>query len=453
MSSICAAATEDSAAVVPLRNLTLDLEPLRASRDFRYMWIGATISSVGTQFTRISVPWLVYQQTGSLVALGAIGAITLVPMLVCSVVGGAIADIFDRRNVSRLSALVGAVTSLLHVANVTFGNTQLWAVYALHVIGTSLLMGGAPAARSALPFIVDKERLTSALMLQSTTYTTSSVLGPAVGGFIITSLGVRWAFLIDAVTFAFSFACWTRIKPIPPMATGARMGVPVILDGFRALRGHRPIVGSFLADLNAMVFGMPMALFPAIAVQRWPDHGNYYGLLAASIPFGMFVATVFSGWTRNVTRHGMVIVVSIVVWGTAITIFGFVSGLLASCACLAVAGAADMISGVSRNAMLQLSASPELQGRIQGVGMAVWTAGPALGDAEAGGVAALTSVNTSIWLGGLACMGGIAAIAIALPEFLLFRVSTRRDEAHASADDGAPAGAIDPLPVVPTPTE
>ena len=422
-----------------LRSLTLDLEPLRSSRDFRYMWMGATVSSIGTQFTRISVPYLVFHRTGSYVALGLIGAITLVPMLVCSIVGGAIADIFDRRMISRVSASVGAVTSLLHVLNVTFGNTQLWAVYTLHVISTSLLMGGAPAARSALPFIIDKERLTSALMLQSTTYTTSSVIGPAVGGFIIASFGVRWAFIIDALTFAFSFACWTMIKPIPPMATGARMGAGAIFDGFRALRGHRPIIGSFLADINAMVFGMPLALFVAVADQRWPEHPNYYGLMTASLPFGMFLATVFSGWTRNVTRHGVVIIASIGVWGFAIVFFGIVDGMLLSCLFLAVAGAADMISGVSRNAMLQLSASPELQGRIQGVGMAVWTSGPALGDAEAGGVAALTSVDTSIWLGGVACVVGIGAIAVALPEFTTFRADTKTGAEGVSKASAVPS--------------
>ena len=130
-----------------------------------------------------------------------------------------------------------------------------------------------------------------------------------------------------------------------------------------------------------------------IADQRWPEHPSYFGILTAAIPFGMFVATVFSGWTRNVTRHGVVVVVSIVIWGLAIAVFGLVDNMLSSCVCLAIAGAADMVSGVSRNAMLLLSASPELQGRIQGVGMAVWTAGPALGDAEAGGVAAITSLS------------------------------------------------------------
>ena len=408
-----------------LRELTLDLEPLRASRDFRYLWLGATVSSIGTQFTRVSVPYLVYHRTGSLLALGVISGITMFPMLVCSVIGGAIADVFDRRMVARISAAVGGATSLLHVLNVTVFGTQLWAVYALHAVGTSLMMGGAPAARSALPFVVDKERLTSALMLQSTTYTTSAVVGPAVGGVIIASLGVRWAFLIDAATFVFSFACWTLIKPIPPLATGARMGAAVIFDGFRALRGHKPIVGSFLADVNAMVFGMPQALFVPIAAQRFPDHPTFYGLMVASIPFGMFVATIFSGWTRNVTRHGIVVVSSIVVWGIAIALFGLVDGMIVSCICLAIAGAADMISGVSRNAMLQLSASPELQGRMQGVGMAVWTTGPAIGDVEATTLANFTSINTSVFLGGVACVLGIGIIAFTIPEFTLFRAGGR----------------------------
>ena len=421
-----------------LRELTLDLEPLRASRDFRYMWMGATVSSIGTQFTRFAVPYLVYHETGSVWALGVISAVTIVPMLVCSVIGGAVADVFDRRMVARVSAAVGAVTSLLHVVNITVFDTQLWAVYALHAVGTSLLMGGAPAARSALPFVVDKERLTSALMLQSTTYTTSSVVGPALGGVIIASLGLRWTFLIDAITFAFSFACWTRIKPIPPIAKGARVSAAVIFDGFRALRGHKPIIGSFLADVNAMVFGMPIALFAPIAAQRFPEHDSFYGLMAASIPFGMFVATIFSGWTRNVTRHGIVVVSSIVVWGIAIALFGLADGMIVSCLCLAIAGAADMISGVSRNAMLQLSASPELQGRMQGVGMAVWTTGPAIGDVEASGVASLTSVDTSVFVGGVACVLGIGIIALALPDFTHFRADVRTsDEPGAEAQPAA----------------
>ena len=395
-----------------LRGLTLDIEPLRVSRDFRLMWMGGTISAIGTQFTRVSVPYLVYQRTGSVLALGIISAITLLPMLTCAIIGGAIADIFDRRMVARISAGVGALTSMLHVVNVTFAHTQLWAVYALHAVGTSLLMGGAPAQRSALPFVVDKQRLTSALMLQSTTYTTSAVVGPALGGVIIVSLGVRWAFLIDAITFGFSFLCWTLIRPIPPLSSGARMSVAVIFDGFRALRGHKPIV-------NAMVFGMPQALFPAIAKHRFPDHPTFYGLMVASIPFGMFTATMFSGWTRNVTRHGVVVVSSIVVWGVAIAFFGAVDGMVVSCLCLAVAGAADMISGVSRNAMLQLSASPELQGRMQGVGMAVWTSGPAL--------------DLSVFLGGVACVVGIGVIALTIPEFTLFRAFTRTEP---EPDDG-----------------
>jgi MFS family permease len=158
--------------------------------------------------------------------------------------------------------------------------------------------------------------------------------------------------------------------------------------------------------------------------------------MVAAIPFGMFVATIFSGWTRNVTRHGIVVVSSIVVWGIAIAFFGLVDGMILSCLFLAIAGAADMISGVSRNAMLQLSASPELQGRMQGVGMAVWTTGPAIGDVEASGVASLTSINTSIVLGGVACVLGIGVIAIALPEFLLFRADVR-SSVEREAEDAA----------------
>ena len=426
-----------------LSKWTLDLRPLRESRDFRLMWMGATVSSIGTTFSRMTVPYLVYKETESYFALGVIAGVTLVPMLICAIAGGAVADAFDRRKVSMISATIGGAASLLHALNVWDGRPWLWAVYALHAVSTSLLMGGAPASRSALPFLVDREMLPSALMLQSTTYTFSAVVGPALAGLVITTMGARAAFLIDAATFAVGFACWYLIRPIPPVRAGQRVNAAMVFEGFRALRGHRPIIGSFLADINAMVFGMPQVLFVAVAAQRFPDHKGAYGLLSASIPAGMVIATIFSGWTKTVTRHGYVVILSIVVWGIAITGFGFTNGLFLSMMCLAIAGAADMISGVSRNAMLQLTASPELQGRMQGVGMAVWTAGPALGDFEAGGLAALTSLDASIWIGGVACVFGIGVIAALLPEFTLFDAANIASDHEVKPND-APTSAPAP---------
>lgn len=418
-----------------LREMTIDLEPLRASRDFRLLWMGSTVSSIGTQITRVAVPFLVFKATGDPFALGLISAITFAPMLVSSIVGGAIADAYERRRIAQVSAAVGALASIVHALNAGVGEPRLWLLYVTHAVGTCVTMAGAPAMRSALPFLVEERMLTSALMVQSTTYTSSSVVGPALAGFILASGGPVWAFIIDALTFGWSFVCLTMMKPIPPRDGVARkVSGAFIIDGFRALRGRKPIIGSFLADINAMVFGMPIAIFPAIHAERWADNPRYLGFLYSAIPAGMFAASIFSGWTRNVTRHGMVVILSIVVWGLAIVAFGLIDGFAISLVCLAIAGAADMVSGVSRNAMLQLSATPEIQGRLQGVGMAVWTSGPALGDFEAGTVAGLWSVDGAVWSGGLLCIAGIGVIALAFPEFTRFRVG-----------DGTSAGA-EPVP-------
>lgn len=423
-----------------LRDLTLDLTPLRRSRDFRFLWVGGLVSSTGTQFTRVAVPYQVFQETGSLWALGLIGAVMLVPTLAASLIGGALADAHDRRDVARITVSIGFVCAVLLAWNASLDSPRVWLIYLLHALGTGGVMAGAPALRSSVPFLVDREDLAAATMVQSTTYTASSVVGPALAGIVIAQYGATWAFVVDAGSFLWSLVCITAMRALPPAQLGVRFGFGMITDGFRALAGRRSVIGSFLADLNAMVFGMPLALFPAIALARFPDDSAALGLLYSSIPFGMFTATVFSGWTRRVERHGLVVIVSVVVWGVAITLFGLADGLLVSLLCLAVAGAADMISGVSRQMILQLATTPELQGRMQGVGMAVWTSGPALGDLEAGGVAALTSVDTSVVLGGLCCIAGIGVIAWALPDFTRFRAGAGATDTPGAAE-GNPAPA------------
>lgn len=428
-----------------LSDLTIDLTPLRASRDFRLMWMASTVSAIGSTLTRIAVPYVVYKETGNELALGAISGISLLPMLASSIVGGAIADVFERRRISMLASAIGALCAVAHALNVAGGQPRIWLLYVVHTIAMCATMGGAPAMRSAVPFLIGKDLLPSALMMQSTTYTFSAVVGPAISGFIIGAFGAMWAFIIDALTFVWSMVCVARMRPIPPADKHAKVTAAFILDGVRALKGRRPIIGSFLADVNAMVFGMPLALMPAVYNQRYADSfgsDKYLGVLYAAVPFGMFVATIFSGWTKTITKHGRVVVLSIVVWGAAIVVFGFVNGFVVSLACLAIAGAADMISGVSRQAMLQLTATPEIQGRLQGVGMAVWTSGPALGDFEAGAVARAWSVDGSIWSGGLACIAGIALISALLPEFATF--DSKKVALAADDDDHDEPRALSP---------
>lgn len=411
---------------------TLDLTPLRVSRDFRLLWVGNTVSAVGSMLTRVAVPLQVYDLTGSSWKVGLTGAFSLLPVMLCSIFGGAVADIADRRRMLLRGLLGGAVISMLLALNAST-SPRLWALYLLSAAAGANMAFASPASRSAIPSLLPPNLLPAAQALQMLTYTGAGVLAPALGGLLYSSIGATWTYAIDAVSFAVCFVAVLGMRPVPTANEGERFHPRLVLEGFRSLRGRHAVQGSFAADLIAMIFGMPTALFPALAEARFADQPQLVGLLYAALPFGAMLATVFSGWTRTVHRHGRVVVLSVVVWGFAITGLGLVNGIVMSLVFLAISGAADAISGVSRQAMLQLATPAHLQGRMQGVGMAVWISGPYLGDFEAGGVAALTSVDASILIGGLACVAGIVGLGAALPAF------SRFDARHAETARGDPA--------------
>ena len=402
-----------------LRKHTLDLTPLRVSKDFRLLWTGLTVSAVGSMLTRVAVPLQVYDLTKSSWKVGLTGAISLAPVLLASIFGGAIADIADRRKMLLGGLFVGALLSSGLALNAST-DTRLWLLYALAATMGATGAFSAPASRSAVPALVSPDLIPAAQALQMLTYTGAGVLAPAIGGLLYRSIGPAWTYTIDAVSYGACFVAVLGMRKIPVGNPDERFHPRLVLEGFRSLKGRHAVQGSFVADLIAMVFGMPMALFPAIAAQRFEGHPKLVGLLYAALPFGAMLATVFSGWTRTVHRHGRVIVLSVVVWGFAITGLGLVHSITLSLIFLAISGAADAVSGVSRMAMLQLATPDNLQGRMQGVGMAVWITGPYLGDFEAGGVAAMTSVDTSILLGGVACVVCILGLAKALPAFSRF---------------------------------
>lgn len=409
-----------------LRKHTLDLTPLRVSRDFRLLWTGSTVSAAGSMLTRVAVPLQVYDLTHSSWKVGLTGAISLAPVILASVFGGAVADISERRRLILRGLLVGAVISALLALNAV-GGPRLWTLYLLAAAAGTNGAFSSPAGRSAVPALLPSELIAAAQALQMLTFTGAGVLAPAFAGLLYRSIGPSWTYAIDALSFGLCFVLLLGMRPIPAENDGERFHPRLVVEGFRSLKGRHAVQGSFAADLIAMIFGMPMALFPALAAARFAGHPRLVGLLYAALPFGAMVATVFSGWTRTVHHHGRVIVASVVLWGFAIVGLGLVHGIVLSLLFLAFSGAADAVSGVSRMAMLQLSTPAHLQGRMQGVGMAVWISGPYVGDFEAGGVAALTSVDASIVIGGVACVISILGLAAALPAF------SRFDSRHSDA--------------------
>ena len=405
-----------------LGGVAVDVAPLRASRDFRYLYAATGIGQLGSAFTTVAVPFQIYELTGSTLAIGLFGAVTFVPLLVLTIVGGAIADKVERRRYMIACQLIGLVGTTGLVLNSMLDEPNLPAIYVFGAVDICAFALGAPAERASVIRVVGRSQVASAMALKAVSGSTARVAGPALAGVLIAVAGVTWTYVVDASSFVIAALVLTRMRRLEPEIVGGHPTFGLVLDGFRHLRRQPVLLGSFASDLNAMIFGLPVALFPAVAATRFPDQPAVLGLLYSAPFVGSLLASAASGWSRRITRHGRVVTVSIVVWGLAMTAFGLVDGIVLTLGMLAIGGAADMVSGISRQAILQLASPPELVGRMEGVGMAVWTGGPRLGELESGAVAAVTSVEFAIVSGGLACVLIMIGLAKALPEFARYTV-------------------------------
>jgi MFS family permease len=398
------------------RRLLSDVTPLRESPQYRLLYAGELLAFLGSQLTVVAVPLQVYLQTRSSLAVGLVGLAQLGPLLACSLVGGVVVDAVDRRVLLVWVQLARGALSLGLVANALRPEPTLWPLYVLTAAGAGLQAVDAPARTAAIPAMVRRELLPAAAALHQILMQVGVVAGPAVAGLLVARAGLAAAYAIDVATFLLASLLALALRPLPPGAGAAHAGVASVMEGFRFLRGRRALQGTFLIDLNAMVFGMPRALFPALGTELFGGGPGTVGLLYAAPGAGALLGALTAGWVGGVRRQGRAVLVAVTVWGAAITVFGLVSWLPLALALLAVAGAADVVSAVFRNAILQLTVPDGLRGRLAAIHIAVVTGGPRLGDAEAGAVAALTSPQVSVVTGGLACLAGVALLAWRIPE-------------------------------------
>jgi Transmembrane secretion effector len=398
------------------RRLLSDVTPLRESPQYRLLYAGELLAFLGSQLTVVAVPLQVYLQTRSSLAVGLVGLAQLGPLLACSLVGGAVVDAVDRRLLLVWVQLARGALSLGLVLNALRPEPLLWPLYVLTAVGAGLQAVDAPARTAAIPALVRRELLPAAAALHQVLMQVGVVAGPAVAGLVVGQAGLAAAYAIDVATFLLASMLALALRPLPPGAGAARAGVASVREGFRFLRGRRALQGTFLIDLNAMVFGMPRALFPALGTGLFGGGPGTVGLLYAAPGAGALLGALTAGWVGGVRRQGRAVLVAVAVWGAAITVFGLVSWLPLALLLLAVAGAADVVSAVFRNAILQLTVPDGLRGRLAAIHIAVVTGGPRLGDAEAGAVAALAGPQVSVVSGGLACLAGVALLAWRLPE-------------------------------------
>jgi MFS family permease len=400
-----------------VRRLFLDTTPLRRDRDYRWLWSGQVVNGIGNQITRIALPFQIYVLTGSTLAIAALTFFQLVPILLFALGGGSLADVVDRRRVLMATQAGMAACSLALVLLALTGEPPILALFAVAFFAAGLSAVDQPARSSSIPRLVPPERLPSAIALNQLNFQMASIVGPAIGGLLIATVGLPGAYAVDFVTFLASLAALFAIRPLPPLTTATRPGLAAIREGLAFTRRRRAILGSFVIDLNAMIFGMPTSLFPVLALDVFGTGPAGFGLMAAAPAAGAFVGALFSGWVRAVERIGLAILLAVAVWGLAITAFGLVTvSFPLALLCLALAGAADVFSAVFRSTLVQLETPDELRGRVMSIHILVVTSGPRLGDIEAAVVASLTTPQFAVVSGGVLCVLGVGVVARRFPE-------------------------------------
>jgi MFS family permease len=401
---------------VARRRLFVDTTPLRQSRDFRVLISGQLVSVLGTQLTAVAIPYQVYLLTRSSLDVGLVSLAQLFPLLACSLLGGSVIDAVDRRKLIIVVEVLLAGTSAALAVNADLG-PSLWPLFVFPAVAAGLAGLDSPARNAMIPNLVGSEQISAAAAMFQALFQTGAVVGPAVGGLLLAGSGVHFVYWIDVVSFGASILAAVALSPQPPSPSARRPGLRSVAEGFAYLRGRQGIQGAYLIDVNAMVFGMPRALFPALALTTFGGGAGVLGLLYAAPGAGALVGALTTGWVNRVRRQGRAVILAVLVWGLAISAFGLVDWLPAALALLAVAGWADVLSAVFRNTILQLSVPDRLRGRLSGLQIGVVQGGPRLGDLEAGGVADAFGNEFSVVSGGVLCIVGALALARSRPGF------------------------------------
>jgi MFS family permease len=374
---------------VPRRRVFIDLTPLRESRDLRILLGGQLVSLLGTQLTAVAIPYQVYRLTHSSLDVGLVSLAQLVPLLVCSLYSGTVIDATDRRKLLlRVEALM--------------------------------------ACCAIIPRLVPARQFAAASAMFQVLTQLGAVVGPALGGILLAGAGINFVYWADAASFTVAVAAAWAISPQPSAEHAPRPGLRSIAEGLRFIRHRQRIQGAYLIDINAMVFGMPRALFPALAANVFGGGAAVVGFLYAAPGAGALAGALTTGWISHLRRQGRAVTVAVIVWGAAIVAFGLTRNLPLALLFLAVAGWADVISAVLRNTIIQLSVPDRLQGRLSAIQIGVVAGGPRLGDLESGAVATAFGNEVSIVSGGLLCIAGALALSRLLPGFRTVELGTHR---------------------------
>jgi MFS family permease len=399
--------------------MLLDLSPLRRHHDFRRVFAGQLVSAFGSFLTYVALPVQIYDLTHSSAAVGMLGTAQLVPLAVTALWGGALADALDRRRLLLWSEALLLAGSLALALNSVLPHPSVVLLFVAAAFMSAVNGFHRPALESLTPHLVDAADLPAVSALTSLRQNSAAIAGPALAGVCIATLGLPFTYGLDAATFAFSLVALSGIQSLPPAEDAQPAGLSTILEGLRYAVSRPELMGTYIVDIVAMTFAMPMAVFPALAAQWGGAHAA--GYLYSAMSVGSLIVTIFSGWTHQVRRRGAAVILAAGLWGIAIVGLGFATSLPVAVACLACAGAADMVSGLFRMTIWNETIPSQLRGRMAGIEQLSYMSGPLLGNARAGFMAERFGLARSITWGGLACVGLVAACVPVLPAFWRYR--------------------------------
>jgi predicted MFS family arabinose efflux permease len=405
----------------------IDLGPLRQSRDFRLLFVGQMANMLGSQLAVVAIPFQVYELTRSSLQVGAVSLAQLIPLVVGALAGGTLADAWGRRPVMVVTALVLALASGTLAVNAWVAHPSVIVIYIAAAIGAGVGGAYSTACTSVAPSLVPPERLLAAFATMQVVDQVGMVAGPALSGLLLQVVHLTWVFALDSVSSVVLVACVACMAALPATPGRERRLGLSIRAGLRAIRGDHVLLGAYLIDLNAMVFGAPSSLFPALNHAVFGGSPGTLGLLYAAPGAGALLGALTTGWLDRIRRQGVAIMVAVAVWGAAIAAFGLVRTFWAALVLLALAGWADVLSAVLRTTVLQTHAGEALRSRVASVQMAVVEGGPRLGGFESGALASATSTEFSVVAGGLVAIAGALVVGAALPDFRRYRPARTAD--------------------------
>ncbi|ONH26032.1 MFS transporter [Pseudofrankia asymbiotica] len=401
------------------RLFTADLRPLRNSPSFRRFWLGELVSATGTQVVVTTVLLQIYADTGSNFAVGAVGAVTFVSLVVFGLAGGTIADAADRRVLALLTSSGMMFASAALTLQAVFG-APVWVLFILIGLQASLSALDSPIRRTFAARLLTPDMMPAVGALEGFSMTLALTCGPLLAGLLVSTVGFRAAYAVDVVSYlGLLWATW-RLPSMRPEGGGTRAGFASIVDGFRLLWQRPVLLMTFLVDLDAMIFGMPRVLFASMSVAQFHGGPRTTGVLYAAMAVGGTLVAATGGWLSRIRRQGLVVALAIAVWGVAVALFGLAGSLPLAIGLLVIAGAADTVSAVLRITIQQVAAPDAVRGRMAGLFMVSVAAGPSLGDLGHGTFAGFTSPGLAAFVGGAACLVGLAVLIVAVPSFIRY---------------------------------